>query len=1248
MAVTLRVVRPNGTALGYLPEHSGLQIQREHNGVGNIAFGYLAKGHLADTLDNDDAFLYVIDGGVERSDVYLLEDDGDDPTDEAGEARQIAVTGRGVRALLERAIVYPRTHRAGESVTGHEPKFMFVEPAADDGSQEEPAWPTPGRIMQVLINRAQARGAIPQITTDFDADRDSAGRIWPEDYTVTYDAGVTLDAALQTMLDMGWCDAQMKGLTLQLFVPDTQLNTDRPNTILRRGREVLSGPRARTRRTARSHLLAVGDEGVAVEARDEEARARYGRREGFLGQGGMTIPGVLQRVADKTLALTNKAAEGFTVELDLSAGGPRPGIDYDLGDRIRYDQRRLNEREYEPMRVRTISDTWDDNGNRQVSLELNDLFVERSIRLARRIEGIVNGSSGTGRPVKDPDPGKDKIAPRPPNTINFVSGTITKESGDVVAVATVSWPMVTQNDDGSVMDDFGTYTAQMGFPSRAGNVNDWTGGVQVGEECVAYFQDLPPGEDIKFRVRTLDSNGNKSDWRESDLFRLARDVQPPPAPGAPAVEALLSGIRVGWDGLGRFGEAMPVDFDHCRVHMSTDGAGFAVSDQTKTATLRTRGYVTIAPLDNKTTYYFRLQTVDRKGNESVPSPTVSAKPRQVVSDELADRIIRLGALADVERASVTTTWLSTFEATDPRWVRRTGTGTLSVAATATAAVGGYVGQVTGGTSLFEWSDNIPYDPEQMYRVQARVRVANVVEGSVSFGLAGYAADGITRVSAANTTTGEDHLATARNRTMTTVNQWVTFTGFFRGRAEGASLPDEAHQPSAPRQIAASAKYVRPVIAINGAATTVWHVDQFTVELLELSPNIIGTAQIADATIVNAKIADLAVDDAKIGTLSVTKLTSGVMNADLVVGREIRTSTGTTGQRVVIDPTGIFAKSGAEVTTFKLGSDGNFYCRGELQTGLDNGQHISIKSSHETYLGQQLPATPSIRLFTGNNNEVEPAFIMNEWRSVGGAVAMRPVLELRAGKRLGGPTAGIKIIGGGQSSDNTPTRVDIDTNEFVLKADTIGQSPNLFVRNESEGNNTQAPITVGAAGGPRLLISPSTVEAADGNGNAAVMHLARNATGTQGGVTFADRLVARANPDNGAQGQITTSEGGNPIAIVFGTNSLSVTSRGGGTQQPIRCQSVILPGRTLEGVNQRSAPAPVPPGQAADEIAAMSVVTGRGGEGRDLIGVSDAMTTNDDEGGILLDAVLATSVAAQKAMLDRIADLEARLAALETP
>ncbi|MFJ6775732.1 hypothetical protein ACIQOV_33065 [Kitasatospora sp. NPDC091257] len=634
MAVHLRVSSPSGSPLGLLPYPADVKVQAEHNGAGALTFTYPRNAPGAGLLSGDDPRISLVIDGVEQPERYLLEDDGDDPADGAGEARPVQVGCRGSLALLERALIYPAGHTPGQPVIGLDPHFPFVNVS-------------PGAILATLLARAKARGALPEVTWDFTAATDSAGRPWPTAYTAQYDAGTDLLKTLTTITSAGWADVRMTGYQLHAYVPDTACATDHPGIVLYLGRDVLKGPRQRSRRTVRSHLLAAGDSGALAEVVDATAAARYGRREAFDGRGGITDAATLAELARVTLGGMVTASEGFTIELDPAATQHRPGIDYRPGDYIRYDQRRTSPTTLEPLRVRTIATTYDEAGQPTSSLELADVFVEQRIRVQRQLDALTNGSATASRtPLPPLGDRNDTTAPKPPAAVLVGSWAYLDTDGQQHAALAVSWPAVTENADGTVYDDAGNYYVSYLLPGLriAGQDPQWSP-EQAVNGTIAHYDQLPAGQRVQARVRTVDASGNSSTWRLSEDIILASDTTPPPVPAKPVVTSLIGALRAVWDGRGAQGEEMPADFAEVEVHAST-AAGFAPSAATIVDRLAGAAAAPITGLTYGTTYYIKFVARDRAGNASQPSAEASASPTVVIRSDLADQIIGTAQLAD--------------------------------------------------------------------------------------------------------------------------------------------------------------------------------------------------------------------------------------------------------------------------------------------------------------------------------------------------------------------------------------------------------------------------------------------------------------------------------------------------------------------------------------------------------------------------------------------------------------------------
>ncbi len=173
MATTIRFINPDGSVGGIIPGFRGLSAQQELNQPGQLQFNLPANAPGVELLPADRAYFGIMQDGALRDDYYILEDDGDDLAAAEQGAREVTIAGRGVLALFEDARVYPEL--ATPSMTGNQ--------LAGLAQVQTFTTVTAGQVMRLLIQKAQARGALPFITYDFDDEVDSAGQRWGVWYT---------------------------------------------------------------------------------------------------------------------------------------------------------------------------------------------------------------------------------------------------------------------------------------------------------------------------------------------------------------------------------------------------------------------------------------------------------------------------------------------------------------------------------------------------------------------------------------------------------------------------------------------------------------------------------------------------------------------------------------------------------------------------------------------------------------------------------------------------------------------------------------------------------------------------------------------------------------------------------------------------------------------------------------------------------------------------------------------------------
>lgn len=581
-----------------------------------------------------EVYLRVAVDGVEQPDWYVLEDDGDDPTDEGGPVRPLTTGGRGAMAILGWGTVYPQAHVAGQPVAGLDPIFQFANASV-------------GQIVTTLVDKAKARGCFPHLTLGFSATLDSAGVAWPVDqrYSISYDAGMSLLTVVQNMLDDAWCDAEMVGFRLDLYAPDTALAADHPQTVLRLGREVKSAPRKRTRRSVVSTLLGGGDEGAMVEVSDPDALAKYGRREGYEGRGGMTDIGVLAAVTTTSLQRQTDASEALTLDLEPSATPtlPRPGA------YVRYDQRRQSTNLLEPLRVQSIA--WEYGDDPTLSVELMDLWMDRDVRIARRLEALTRGSGSNERvPTSRPPIEDDGIAPLAPGGVSvtpfvYYPHRYTTVSGLAPqSAAVVSWPPVTQNTDGTPFNDFGRYVVGMLMTDRPGAT--WSA-ERASQTNSVQWSGFAFGENVQFRVAAEDQDGNRSGWQYSPVTTLTAAAGPIPDAPNPTVSARLGQVFVEWNGLTDAGATPPNYVIGAEVHVSTD-PGFTPSSATQRGLTASASIPVLVPgLPLGTTQYVKIVLVDFAGTRGLASDAIAVTPQPLVTADMLDGAVGTAKLANL-------------------------------------------------------------------------------------------------------------------------------------------------------------------------------------------------------------------------------------------------------------------------------------------------------------------------------------------------------------------------------------------------------------------------------------------------------------------------------------------------------------------------------------------------------------------------------------------------------------------------
>lgn len=888
--VTARLYDASSALLGELPNFSDVSVQAKLNDESAWTMKYDRSGVNAGLLiqDQDLSVKFYVDGLPVWE--GLIEEDN---WDEVSDSDPVTLAGRSLAGMFEFAKVYPRTGLGTTTTAAYE----FVTA-------------TPGKIFRTLFLAAQSRGALPGFTVGFTDTLDSSNLPWANTLSITYKAGVSLLDILKNFGASSLADWTMNSRQLTMYNPRTTLGAQ-TNTIFRRGRDITSAPRSRTRRDLGTVYLVQGDNDVTVERVDATAVSARGRREQFLSQGGVTDTGTLNVIGDLKLSVfkDNRVSKThnlvFSSEPDIYAAQPKPWTDYNPGAYVNTDLVGTVEN------YRLVSMTINMGTDAFLSGEvvLNDIFAEREILVDDAITLISGGSTGGGASTGTTTT-TDKTIPAQVTGLNATSGIYFYGlEGNKYAAVAATWAGTALNTDGSTFTDFDRYEFRWWYDS------DPTQYHTLSEtDTFANFSGLYPGEHISFKIRAWDSNGHAGAFSSTFAHTLAGDTTPPPVPSTPTAANYLGLVRVTWNGLDNGGAAMPADFKNVEVWYSTvnnftPGAGSTFLYDY----LPAKGSVDISGLTYGTTYYTKLVSVDLVGNRSVASVQASAVPTQVVQTDIGGNVIDFSNIRFKDVGNLVPD--GSFELSTTAALINATTSTYNVAvvvnpdgATAAPSPNVLVAQYPGSASSYAVTSGINVSPGQKVTMIYSHKSQNVAgSDTVVLQVMWTLANGTTSFTVFKTWN-----STTNNATWT-LREAVTQT-----------VPANA---------------VKMDILVKSSlltATTakVW-IDQWETRFQ------IGTILIEDAAITNAKIGSLAVNDANIANMNVGKLVAGTLSADITVSARIKTAN--SGARVELSSAGLLQYNSSGTQTVNISNTGAVDITGTFRSGTA-GSRIEINPS----------------------------------------------------------------------------------------------------------------------------------------------------------------------------------------------------------------------------------------------------------------------------------------------------------------
>lgn len=572
---------------------------------------------------------------------------------------------------------------------------------------------TAGTILRTLIDEGKARGAIPGLTYDFTGMTDSAGIPWDKIVTIYYEPGIDLATVLSNLSAQAMCDWTLSGRMLRVFNSDTLMAADRSvggePVDLRIGREVVDAPDEETIEEVVSNVLILGDNGLMILKSNPEAPTPWGQFEGFIGQGGVSDPGTAITLVEGELERGGRVRSQLTRELSIIEAKWIPLRDYHPGD---YALAPGVGGALERLRIRQITLTLSSEGAVGGNVVLNDRFLEAEIRRARRVNGIVGGSTadgGSGARPAPVDPGGDIRVPSTPTGLVASSTAYLDQFGVPRAVIAAMWnPVSTATDSTSIEID---------------RYELWGLSDVVRSEWIvlttstlpqASYSPVTPHSTWQVKVRVVSKSNRYSAFSLTTTLVIVDDVVSPDTPSTPVLTTRLGTITVGWDGLNSVGGLPPVDFDRLEVAADVIPIPTAV-----VGVLGKAGFLVLTGLGYGVPEYVRFRAWDHSGNVSGWSAVATTATTQLVGADVPDNVIAArmmmanSILADSIAAGAITAVKLTADAIDGKVIN--GATIIGGVIETSAALGARVVMDAAGIRLYDASNavevNLPTGPQ---------------------------------------------------------------------------------------------------------------------------------------------------------------------------------------------------------------------------------------------------------------------------------------------------------------------------------------------------------------------------------------------------------------------------------------------------------------------------------------------------------------------------------------------------------
>lgn len=400
-----------------LPDYSNLQFGTLPSDVGVIKFQY-PKGGLNFQHLTPDGVVWVGFEGTEPNDCrWMLQADSGQSQSDDGNLTEWG--GKSLLDVLRRVLVAPAD---------------FAHPKPRQATNE-----TVGHTLNVLFTEAQARGAMTGMTWAFGDTLDSAGSAWTLTHTRTIQIGATYLDLMRALRDSGFIEFEMAGTEIRIYQgpgSTVSLGTLRDVT-LRADRDYSETPYQRSVENRARYGLIVGDSSAARQQTNLAADVGpFGREEVAVTASGVTKPADLDQLL--SVALAGVASARLSYTRSINGGSPyTPLIDFKCGDSVM--DAAIGSTPVR-LRVKAINWTIDANGQRKVSIVLNDRFEERIVAISRTINAKNDlAATPTGTTFASSAQASDarlEVQSGSPDTLTMLTGDVNEDTAGFLKVGT--------------------------------------------------------------------------------------------------------------------------------------------------------------------------------------------------------------------------------------------------------------------------------------------------------------------------------------------------------------------------------------------------------------------------------------------------------------------------------------------------------------------------------------------------------------------------------------------------------------------------------------------------------------------------------------------------------------------------------------------------------------------------------------------------------------------------------------------